>query len=218
MTALVLLVILYRAFFWFARGVEKNIRILTKNYFPLTHYFMKALLFLWQRTAPPKIKNAPPPDRNCTPLNGFLSKLESFAKKEAHPVGCASFLIWTIRTRTHLNATVRWTVAIRRLNAGCSLMSSSPISSTRGAFSETGRLDQNIQCHCEPVTDVTGVAIRSSWLPLWGSCHEVTERVVTSPLRLRHLSQRERQVSRACGGRTSHLYIMEQLPLAIVRF
>ena len=50
-------------------------------------------------------------------------------------------------------------------------------------------------CHCEPVTDVTGVAIRSSWLPLWGSCHEVTERVVTSPLRLRHLSQRERQVA-----------------------
>ena len=50
-------------------------------------------------------------------------------------------------------------------------------------------------CHCEPVTDVTGVAIRSSWLPLWGSCHEVTERVITSPLRLRHLSQRERQVT-----------------------
>ena len=39
------------------------------------------------------------------------------------------------------------------------------------------------------------VTIRSSWLPLWGSCHEVTERVVTSPLRLRHLSQRERQVA-----------------------
>ena len=28
--------------------------------------------------------------------------------------GGASFLIWTIRTRTHLNATVQWTVAIRR--------------------------------------------------------------------------------------------------------
>ena len=36
-----------------ARGAGKNIRILTKNYFPLTHYFMKALLFLWQSTAPP---------------------------------------------------------------------------------------------------------------------------------------------------------------------
>jgi hypothetical protein len=42
---------------------------------------MKALLFLWQRTAPTKIKNAPHPNRNCTPLNGFLSKLEPFAIK-----------------------------------------------------------------------------------------------------------------------------------------
>ena len=81
MTISVLLVILYRAFFWFARGVEKNIRILTKNYFPLTHYFMKALLFLWQRTAPPKVKNATPSKPLLHPLNGFLSKLESFAKK-----------------------------------------------------------------------------------------------------------------------------------------
>lgn len=71
MTISVYLVILYHASFWFARGVEKNILILTKNYFSLTHCFMKALLFLWQRTAPPKIKNAPPPNRNCTPLTGF---------------------------------------------------------------------------------------------------------------------------------------------------
>ena len=60
MTILVYWVILYHASFWFAMGVEKNILILTKNYFPLTHYFMKALLSFRQRTAPPKIKNAPP--------------------------------------------------------------------------------------------------------------------------------------------------------------
>ena len=80
MTVSVLLVILYRAFFWFAMGVEKNIRILTKKLFPLTHYYMKALLFLWQRTAPPKIKNAPPPNRNCTPLTGFYQNYGSLPK------------------------------------------------------------------------------------------------------------------------------------------
>ena len=80
MTVSVLLVILYRAFFWFARGVEKNIRILTKKLFPLTHYSIKALLFLWQRTAPPKIKNAPPPNRNCTPVTGFYQNYGSLPK------------------------------------------------------------------------------------------------------------------------------------------
>ena len=65
----------------------------------------------------------------------------SSTKKEAHPVGCASFLIWTIRTRTHLNATVQWTVAEFRLDGIHTLMSSSPISSTRSAFSETGGLE-----------------------------------------------------------------------------
>ena len=47
----------------------------------------------------------------------------------------------------------------------------------------------------------TGVAIRTvplvpPWLPLWGSCHEVTERVknaLSAPLG--HLSHRERQVA-----------------------
>ena len=43
---------------------------------------MKALLFLWQRTAPPpKIKNAPPPNRNCTPLMGFYQNYGSFSNK-----------------------------------------------------------------------------------------------------------------------------------------
>ena len=72
MTILVCLVILYRLSFSFASGVEKNIRILTKNYFHPSHWFTKALLFLWQRTAPPlKSKMHPPPNRNCTPLTGF---------------------------------------------------------------------------------------------------------------------------------------------------
>ena len=77
MTILVYWVILYHASFWFARSVEKNILILTKNYFPLTHYFMKALLSFRQRTAPPKIKNAPPPNRNCTPFDGFYQNYGS---------------------------------------------------------------------------------------------------------------------------------------------
>ena len=74
------------------------------------------------------------------------------------------------------------------------------------------------ECHCEPVTDVTDVApsrdsLRSQsvppWLPLWGSCHEVTERVNSpSPPHSGHLSHRERQdphPSRTCGRRASHL-------------
>ena len=49
----------------------------------------------------------------------------------------------------------------------------------------TGR---NLVCHCEPVNDVTlfkdslrsqSVPLVLPWLPLWGSCHEVTERVKT---------------------------------------
>ena len=53
--------------------------------------------------------------------------------------------------------------------------------------------------HCKPVTDVTGlqsVSLVPPWLPLWGSCHEVTERVknaLSAPLG--HLSHRERQVA-----------------------
>ena len=38
MTVLVCSVILYRVSFSFASGVEKNIRILTKNYFHLSHW------------------------------------------------------------------------------------------------------------------------------------------------------------------------------------
>ena len=53
MTDSVLPVILYRVSFCFARDVEKKHTHFNKKYFPLTHYFMKALLFLWQRTAPP---------------------------------------------------------------------------------------------------------------------------------------------------------------------
>ena len=48
------------------------------------------------------------------------------------------------------------------------------------------------------------------WLPLWGSCHEVTERVNTRPLRpVRGTSpigkRQGPHPSRACGGRASHL-------------
>jgi hypothetical protein len=42
---------------------------------------MKALLFLWQRTAPPKIKNAPPANRNCTPLTGFYQNYGSLPNR-----------------------------------------------------------------------------------------------------------------------------------------
>ena len=86
MTISVYLVILYHASFWFARGVEKNILILTKNYFPLTHCFMKALLFLWQRTAPPS-------ELKLHPLTRFLSKFESFAKTSRRNTACFLLLI-----------------------------------------------------------------------------------------------------------------------------
>lgn len=43
---------------------------------------MKALLFLWQRTAPPlKSKMHPPPNRNCIPLTGFYQNYGSFSNK-----------------------------------------------------------------------------------------------------------------------------------------
>ena len=77
MTILVYWVILYHASFWFAMGVEKNILILTKNYFPLTHYFMKALLSFRQRTAPLKSKMHPPLNRSCTPFDGFYQNYGS---------------------------------------------------------------------------------------------------------------------------------------------
>ena len=38
------------------------------------------------------------------------------------------------RARTHENATVRWTVATRRLDAGCSIVYSSPVARTREAI------------------------------------------------------------------------------------
>ena len=44
-----------------------------------------------------------------------------------------------------------------------------------------------IRCHCEPVLTLAwqSVSLVLPWLPLWGSCHEVTERVKTPspPLR-----------------------------------
>ena len=73
------------------------------------------------------------------------------------------------------------------------------------------------ECHCEPVLTLawplpgipSGHNPFPPWLPLWGSCHEVTERVNSpSPPHSGHLSHRERQdphPSRACGRRASHL-------------
>ena len=53
---------------------------------------------------------------------------------------------------------------------------------------------RNRRCHCEPVR-LSGVAIRfprPPWLPLWGSCHEVTERVKTPSPPLRGTSPKGR--------------------------
>ena len=54
-------------------------------------------------------------------LGGFRFHCESVqvrvllpAPKQRHPEGCLLFLISIRRTRTHLNGTVRWTVACRR--------------------------------------------------------------------------------------------------------
>ena len=72
-------------------------------------------------------------------------------------------------------------------------------------------------CHCEPVTDVTGVAIRTPrppWLPLWGSCHEVTERVNSPSPPLRGTSPIGRgktlvRLALAGDARASSLYTRE---------
>ena len=53
-------------------------------------------------------------------------------KKES-PSGL-SFLVSGRQTRTHVNAAVRWTVATRRLDAGCSIMYSSPVTGTKIAL------------------------------------------------------------------------------------
>ena len=51
----------------------------------------------------------------------------------------------------------------------------------------------NRRCHCEPVRTLVWQSV-SPWLPLWGSCHEVTERANTPSLPLAgHLSHGERQ-------------------------
>ena len=91
MTVLVLLVILYCASLWFARGVEKNIRILTKNYFPLTHYFMKALLSFRQRTAPPQIQNCTPLRTEVAPPYTVSIKIRVICQSEQGSL-CSDFL------------------------------------------------------------------------------------------------------------------------------
>ena len=53
-------------------------------------------------------------------------------------------------------------------------------------------------CHCEAVRTLPwqSVPFVPPWFPLWGSCHEVTERVQIALSALTgHLSHRERQVS-----------------------
>ena len=55
-----------------------------------------------------------------------------------------------------------------------------------------------LRCHwCDYFQGFPPVTIRTPWLPLWGSCHEVTERAnktLSAPFR-GHLSHRERQVA-----------------------
>ena len=48
-----------------------------------------------------------------------------------HPGGVFFYWYGQQRTRTHLNATLRWSVAIRRLDAGCSMIESSPVARTK---------------------------------------------------------------------------------------
>ena len=69
------------------------------------------------------------------------------------------------------------------------------------------------------MTDVTGVAIRTPrppWLPLWGSCHEVTERVNSPSPPLRGTSPIGRgktlvRLALAGDARASSLYTREPL-------
>ena len=57
------------------------------------------------------------------------------APKIGAPSKGAPILVSGRRARTHVNATVRWTVAIRRLDAGCSIVYSSPVARTREVIS-----------------------------------------------------------------------------------
>ena len=78
----------------------------------------------------------------------------------AYPIRDTPFLYSRQRGLENRNATVRWTVAIRRFRRML-LSVTSPLSRTKkeGVVSlraPMGQNSQNIPCHCEPVTDVTG--------------------------------------------------------------
>ena len=78
----------------------------------------------------------------------------------AYPIRDTPFLYSRQRGLENRNETVRWTVAIRRFRRML-LSVTSPLSRTKkeGVVSlraPMGQNSQNIPCHCEPVTDVTG--------------------------------------------------------------
>lgn len=67
-------------FFLVCKGCREKHTHFNKKLFSLNTLFHEgAPLPLAKNCTPLKSKMHPPPNRNCTPLNGFLSKLEAFA-------------------------------------------------------------------------------------------------------------------------------------------
>ena len=95
----------------------------------------------------------------------WSSNLQRVTKKADTHLGICFLAVWRFEK---FNGTVRWTVPWHRLDDANSLPGAfapgneSPVGHQEGVVSLSapmGQNSQNIQCHCEPVTDVTGVAI-----------------------------------------------------------
>ena len=80
-----------------------------------------------------------------------------------------------------------------------------------GVYSHT---PSKYHCHCEPVLTLAWQSV-PPWLPLWGSCHEVTERVKALSASGTSPKGRGKQPSSVTAS-PCRLHIIVQLPLAIV--
>ena len=106
--------------------------------------------------------------------------------KKRHPDGCSKFQVIKKRPKNTLSLRAS-------AHTGVAIRSPKPSPERRRWLEEPDEvavkfLGSPVPCMSLRTSPQTGMAIRSPrppWLPLWGSCHEVTERVTTPspPLR-----------------------------------